>query len=332
MTQRARQLSLTDRSILVPALRDSVLKLDPRTLAKNPVMFVVEVVAVVTTILFARDLFAGGAGHFTNAAFSGQISAWLWITVLFANFAEAVAEGRGKAQAESLRRTRSETVAKRLSDIRASTTEPVSPFELKLGDLVLVESGDLIPSDGEVIEGIASVDESAITGESAPVIRESGGDRSAVTGGTRVLSNWIKVKITAAQGSTFLDRMIALVEGAERRKTPNEIALNILLAGMTIIFVLATVTIPSFAAYASGSISVVVLIALFVTLIPPTIGALLSAIGIAGMDRLVRFNVLAMSGRAVEAARDGETLLLDKTGTITLGNRVATAFRPVQGA
>ena len=329
--QRAHQLSLTDPSILAPALWDSFRKLDPRTLAKNPVMFVVEVVALVTTILFARDLVAGGGGMFESAGFSGQITAWLWITVLFANFAEAVAEGRGKAQAESLRRTRSETVAKRLIDPHGRETEPVSPFDLKPGDLVLIETGDLIPSDGEIVEGIASVDESAITGESAPVIRESGGDRSAVTGGTRVLSDWIKVKITAAQGSTFLDRMIALVEGAERQKTPNEIALNILLAGMTIIFVFATVTIPSFAAYAGGAISVVVLIALFVTLIPTTIGALLSAIGIAGMDRLVKFNVLAMSGRAVEAAGDVDTLLLDKTGTITLGNRVASEFIALPG-
>jgi K+-transporting ATPase ATPase B chain len=330
-TQRAQSLSLTDPSILVPALGESLNKLDPRVLAKNPVMFVVEVVALVTTILFIRDLFAGGAGTFESAEFSGQISAWLWITVLFANFAEAVAEGRGKAQAASLRRTRSETVAKRLPDPHSRTTEPVSPFELKPGDLVLVEAGDLIPSDGDIVEGIASVDESAITGESAPVIRESGGDRSAVTGGTRVLSDWIKVRITAAQGSTFLDRMIALVEGAERQKTPNEIALNILLAGMTIIFVFATATIPSFAAYAGGTISVVVLIALFVTLIPTTIGALLSAIGIAGMDRLVKFNVLAMSGRAVEAAGDVDTLLLDKTGTITLGNRVATELIALPG-
>ncbi|HUA55863.1 MAG TPA: potassium-transporting ATPase subunit KdpB [Candidatus Sulfotelmatobacter sp.] len=330
-SQRAHHLSLTDPSILGPAFWDSFRKLNPRSLAKNPVMFVVEVVAMVTTILFARDLAASGAGLFETASFSGQISAWLWITVLFANFAEAVAEGRGKAQAASLRRTRSETVAKRLPSLGAETTEAVSPFDLKPGDLVLVEAGDLIPSDGEVVEGIASVDESAITGESAPVIRESGGDRSAVTGGTRVLSDWIKVKITAAQGSTFLDRMIALVEGAERQKTPNEIALNILLAGMTIIFVFATVTIPSFAAYANGTMSVVVLIALFVTLIPTTIGALLSAIGIAGMDRLVKFNVLAMSGRAVEAAGDVDTLLLDKTGTITLGNRVATALIPLPG-
>src|SRR6267142_4172986 len=326
MAVQARSLSLYDPSILGPAVGDAFKKLDPRTLWRNPVMFVVEIVSAATTILFVRDLFVG-----SGASFSGQISLWLWFTVLFANFAEAVAEGRGKAQAASLRRTQSQTVAKRLDAANAVKWQEVPAHQLKVGDIVIVEAGDLIPSDGEIIEGIASVDESAITGESAPVIRESGGDRSAVTGGTRVLSDWIKVRITAAQGSTFLDRMIALVEGAERQKTPNEIALNILLAGMTIIFVFATVTIPSFAIYAGGTISVVVLIALFVTLIPTTIGALLSAIGIAGMDRLVKFNVLAMSGRAVEAAGDVDTLLLDKTGTITLGNRQATAFRPVRG-
>jgi K+-transporting ATPase ATPase B chain len=265
-----------------------------------------------------------------SLAFTFQIILWLWFTVLFANFAEAVAEGRGKAQAESLRKTRTESQAKLLTG-SDKTYRLVSGTSLKVGDIVLVEAGDNIPSDGEVIEGVASVNEAAITGESAPVIRESGGDRSAVTGGTQVLSDWIRVRITAAQGSTFIDRMIKLVEGAERQKTPNEIALNILLAGLTIIFVFATVTIPSYAAYAGGSVSVVVLVALFVTLIPTTIGALLSAIGIAGMDRLVRFNVLAMSGRAVEAAGDVDTLLLDKTGTITLGNRQATAFRPVRG-
>ena len=244
--------------------------------------------------------------------------------MLFANFAEAVAEGRGKAQADSLRKARTETQAKLLTANNGSGYRMVPGTSLKVGDLVLVEAGDIIPSDGEVVEGVASVNEAAITGESAPVIRESGGDRSAVTGGTQVLSDWIRVRITAAAGSTFLDRMIALVEGAERQKTPNEIALNILLAGMTLIFVLATATIPSFAIYAGGSIPIIVLVALFVTLIPTTIGALLSAIGIAGMDRLVRFNVLAMSGRAVEAAGDVDTLLLDKTGTITLGNRQAT--------
>ena len=251
--------------------------------------------------------------------------------MLFANFAEAIAEGRGKAQADSLRRQRTETQAKLLAGPDSTSHKLVPSTSLKVGDVVLVEAGDTIPSDGEVIEGVASVNEAAITGESAPVIRESGGDRSAVTGGTQVLSDWIRVRITAAPGSTFLDRMIRLVEGAERQKTPNEIALNILLAGLTIIFVFATVTIPSYAAYAGGSIPVVVLVALFVTLIPTTIGALLSAIGIAGMDRLVRFNVLAMSGRAVEAAGDVDTLLLDKTGTITLGNRQATEFRPIRG-
>ncbi|HEX9490587.1 MAG TPA: potassium-transporting ATPase subunit KdpB [Stellaceae bacterium] len=325
-------LSLFDSALIVPAIRASFRKLDPRTLVKNPVMFVVEIVSVLCTIFFLRDLFVGGKAIIgTSPLFSGQITAWLWFTVLFANFAEAVAEGRGKAQADTLRRMRTETKAKRLTSAQARQWEQVPAAALKQGDLVLVEAGDFIPSDGEVIEGIASVDESAITGESAPVIRESGGDRSAVTGGTRVTSDWLKVRITAAQGSTFLDRMIALVEGAVRQKTPNEIALTILLVGMTIIFVFATVTIPSFAAYAGGAVSIVVLIALFVCLIPTTIGALLSAIGIAGMDRLVRFNVLAMSGRAVEAAGDVDTLLLDKTGTITLGNRQATEFLPLSG-
>src|SRR5713226_4367237 len=326
MAVQARSLSLYDPSILGPAVGDAFKKLNPATLWRNPVMFVVEIVSAATTILFIRDLIVG-----SGAAFSGQISLWLWFTVLFANFAEAVAEGRGKAQAASLRRTQSQAVAKRLPAANSKDWQDVPASQLKVGDIVVVEAGDLVPSDGEIIEGIASVDESAITGESAPVIRESGGDRSAVTGGTRVLSDQIKVRITASQGSTFLDRMIRLVEGAERQKTPNEIALNILLAGMTIIFLLATVTIPSFAHYAGGQVGVVVLIALFVTLIPTTIGALLSAIGIAGMDRLVKFNVLAMSGRAVEAAGDVDTLLLDKTGTITLGNRQATAFRPVRG-
>ena len=289
---------MLDPAILVPAIRESFVKLHPRILMRNPVMFVVEVVAALTTIVCLRDLLTGGA----HTGFSLQIEFWLWFTVLFANFAEAVAEGRGKAQAATLRRARTETPAKRLRGKDTATFDTVPAPELKPGDLVLVEAGELIPSDGDVIEGVASVDEAAITGESAPVIRESGGDRSAVTGGTRVLSDWIKVRITAAQGSTFLDRMIALVEGAERQKTPNEIALNILLAGLTIIFVFVVATIPSFATYAGGSVSVVILVALFVTLIPTTIGALLSAIGIAGMDRLVRFNVLAMSGRAVEAA------------------------------
>jgi potassium-transporting ATPase ATP-binding subunit len=319
--------ALFDSKIVWPAVGSAFAKLHPRAMMKNPVMFVVEVVSVLTTILFLRDLVTGGA----NLAFTFQIILWLWITVLFANFSEAVAEGRGKAQADSLRKARTETKAKLLTGTDRTRYELVSGPSLKVGDIVLVEAGDIIPSDGEVVEGIASVNEAAITGESAPVIRESGGDRSAVTGGTQVLSDWIRVRITAAQGHTFLDRMISLVEGAERQKTPNEIALNILLAGLTIIFVFATVTIPSYAAYAGGTISVVVLVALFVTLIPTTIGALLSAIGIAGMDRLVRFNVLAMSGRAVEAAGDVDTLLLDKTGTITLGNRQATEFKPVRG-
>jgi potassium-transporting ATPase ATP-binding subunit len=318
--------AMLDPKIVFPAIGSAFAKLDPRLMVKNPVMFVVEVVAALTTVIFLRDVVTGGEG----LGFTFQIIMWLWFTVLFANFAEAVAEGRGKAQAESLRKTRTESQAKLLTG-SDKAYRLVSGTSLKVGDVVLVEAGDNIPSDGEVIEGVASVNEAAITGESAPVIRESGGDRSAVTGGTQVLSDWIRVRITAAQGSTFIDRMIRLVEGAERQKTPNEIALNILLAGLTIIFVFATVTIPSYAAYAGGQISVVILVALFVTLIPTTIGALLSAIGIAGMDRLVRFNVLAMSGRAVEAAGDVDTLLLDKTGTITLGNRQATAFRPVRG-
>jgi K+-transporting ATPase ATPase B chain len=325
--KRGVKSSILDPAIFLPAIGLSFAKLDPRLMIKSPVMFVVEVVAALTTVILIRDLVV----HGEHLGFTFQITLWLWITVLFANLAEAVAEGRGKAQAATLRKARTETMAKRLSSVTATKVEEVAAPELKMGDIVLVEIGDLIPSDGEVIEGIASVDESAITGESAPVIRESGGDRSAVTGGTRVLSDWIKVRITAAQGSTFLDRMIALVEGAERQKTPNEIALNILLAGLTIIFVFAVVTIPSFAAYAGGSLSVVILVALFIALIPTTIGALLSAIGIAGMDRLVRFNVLAMSGRAVEAAGDVDTLLLDKTGTITLGNRQATEFFPLSG-
>jgi K+-transporting ATPase ATPase B chain len=330
--RQVQPLSLFDSSLIVPAIWASFRKLNPRTLAKNPVMFCVEIVSVLTTVFFLRDLVVGaGKVIGMNALFSGQISVWLWFTVLFANFAEAVAEGRGKAQADTLRRMRTDAKAKRLFKIQPREFELIGAAVLKPGDIVLVEVGDFIPSDGEVIEGVASVDESAITGESAPVIRESGGDRSAVTGGTRVTSDWLKVRITAAQGSTFLDRMIALVEGAVRQKTPNEIALNILLAGMTIIFVFATVTIPSFVAYAGGAVAVVVLIALFVTLIPTTIGALLSAIGIAGMDRLVRFNVLAMSGRAVEAAGDVDTLLLDKTGTITLGNRQASEFLPLPG-
>jgi K+-transporting ATPase ATPase B chain len=322
------QTRIFSAAILGPATLASLRKLDPRAMAKNPVMFCVEVVAALTTALFLRDVVTGGA----NLLFSAQLILWLWFTLIFANFAEAVAEGRGKAQADALRATRTDVVAKRLYDSeRRELFATVPAVELEPDDVVLVEAGDIIPSDGEVIEGMATVNEAAITGESAPVIRESGGDRSAVTGGTQVLSDWIVVRITAARGSTFIDRMIALVEGASRQKTPNEIALNILLAGLTLVFVLAVATIPAFAAYAGGSIPVVVLVALFVTLIPTTIGALLSAIGIAGMDRLVRFNVLAMSGRAVEAAGDVDTLLLDKTGTITLGNRQAAEFRPIRG-
>ncbi|PWC88595.1 potassium-transporting ATPase subunit KdpB [Azospirillum sp. TSO5] len=321
---RSSASTLLDPAILVPAIGGSIRKLDPRQMIRNPVMFCVEVVAALTTLLVLRDAVTGAG----VSGFAVQIVVWLWFTLIFANFAEAVAEGRGKAQAASLRKTRTETSAKKLEN---GTVRTVPATALKPGDLVLVEAGDIIPSDGEVVEGVASVNEAAITGESAPVIRESGGDRSAVTGGTQVLSDHIKVRITAAPGSTFLDRMISLVEGAQRQKTPNEIALNILLAGLTIVFVIAVATIPSFAAYAGGSVGVLVLVALFVTLIPTTIGALLSAIGIAGMDRLVRFNVLAMSGRAVEAAGDVDTLLLDKTGTITLGNRQAAEFLPVAG-
>jgi K+-transporting ATPase ATPase B chain len=317
--------ALFDRKIVVPAIGTSFVKLNPRTLMKNPVMFVLEIVTLLTTVVLIRDLITGGG----QIGFEFQIIVWLWFTILFANFAEAVAEGRGKAQAATLRRQRTGMQAKLLRG--RAKYESIPSTGLKVGDIVLVEAGDLIPSDGDVIEGVASVNEAAITGESAPVIRESGGDRSAVTGGTEVLSDWIKVRITAAPGSTFLDRMIRLVEGAERQKTPNEIALNILLIGLTIIFVFATATIPSYVTYAGGAVSVVILVALFVTLIPTTIGALLSAIGIAGMDRLVRFNVLSMSGRAVEAAGDVDTLLLDKTGTITLGNRQATEFKPLWG-
>jgi K+-transporting ATPase ATPase B chain len=320
--------ALFDPKIVMPAIGSAFVKLDPRTLIKNPVMFVLEIVTALTTVILIRDLATGGE----HIKFEFQIILWLWFTVLFANFAEAVAEGRGKAQADTLRKQRTETQAKVLTGTGDSRSYRLVPSaELKVGNIVLAEAGDMIPSDGEVVEGMASVNEAAITGESAPVIRESGGDRSAVTGGTQVLSDWIRVRITAALGSTFLDRMIRLVEGAERQKTPNEIALNILLIGLTIIFVFATATIPSFVNYAGGTISVVILVALFVTLIPTTIGALLSAIGIAGMDRLVRFNVLAMSGRAVEAAGDVDTLLLDKTGTITLGNRQATEFKPLHG-
>src|ERR1700720_162713 len=326
MAAQAKSLSLFDPSILGPAVGDAFKKLNPATLWRNPVMFVVEIVSAATTILFVRDLFAG-----SGASFSGQISLWLWFTVLFANFAEAVAEGRGKAQAASLRRTQSQAIAKRLGAANATKWTEVPANQLKVGDIVLVEAGDLIPSDGDVIEGIASVNESAITGESAPVIRESGGDRSAVTGGTRVLSDWLILRITANPGETFLDRMIAMVEGAERQKTPNEIALNILLSGLTIVFLLAVVTLQPMAIYSGSPQSIFVLISLLVCLIPTTIGGLLSAIGIAGMDRVVQRNVLAMSGRAVEAAGDVDTLLLDKTGTITLGNRRATEIIPAPG-
>ena len=321
---------LFDPAIIRRATIDAFRKLDPRELARNPVIFVTEAVSAVVTIFFVRDLVT----HNGVALFSGQIAAWLWFTVLFANFAEAVAEGRGKAQADALRRTRSDTHAKRLIDPEGKSgmkgvVEGVSALDLRVGDIVLVEAGDLIPGDGEIVEGVASVNESAITGESAPVIREAGGDRSAVTGGTTVLSDWIKVKITAAPGSTFIDRMIALVEGAERQKTPNELALSILLSGLTIIFLIVCVTLWSLAGYSGTVLSVTVLIALLVCLIPTTIGGLLSAIGIAGMDRLIRFNVIATSGRAVEAAGDVDTLLLDKTGTITFGNRMADEFIPI---
>jgi potassium-transporting ATPase ATP-binding subunit len=322
----ARESKFVEPQMLRRAIVDSFIKLNPRTLMRNPVMFVVGVGSVLTTILFFKDFSSSS----TNVnVFAGLVALFLWFTVLFANFAEAVAEGRGKAQADALRKTRSETLARRRR--LDGTIDEVPSTALEVGDECVVSAGEVIPSDGEVIAGIASVDESAITGESAPVIRESGGDRSAVTGGTRVLSDEIVVRITARAGETFLDRMIALVEGSERKKTPNEIALNILLAGLTIIFLLATVTLQPFAMFADAEQSVVILVALLVCLIPTTIGALLSAIGIAGMDRLVRRNVLAMSGRAVEAAGDCATLLLDKTGTITFGNREADAFIPADG-
>src|SRR4030088_3077644 len=310
--------SLWDAKIIRRALVDAVFKLDPRTMMKNPVMFVVEVGSVVTTALLFREK--------QSFAFNLQITLWLWFTVLFANFAEAMAEGRGKAQADTLRKARSEPVSRRL--LPNGTVETVPSAKLRSGDVVMVTASELVPGDGEVIEGVASVDESAITGESAPVIREAGGDRSAVTGGTRVLSDVIKVRITSNPGETFLDRMIALVEGAERQKTPNEIALNILLAGLTIIFLLAVVTLQPFAIYSGAPQSIFVLVSLLVCLIPTTIGGLLSAIGIAGMDRMIQRNVIAMSGRAVEASGDVDVLLLDKTGTITLGNRQATVFHP----
>ena len=316
--------SLWNTKIIAQALIDSVRKLDPRWMVKNPVMFVVEIGSLLTTALLIDNTFRNRAGF----GFNLQITLWLWFTVLFANFAEAMAEGRGKAQADTLRKAKGETIARRYTD--AGELEDVSSGLLRAGDTIYVEAGQYIPGDGEVIEGVASVDESAITGESAPVIREAGGDRSAVTGGTRVLSDWIRMRITSNPGETFLDRMIALVEGASRQKTPNEIALNILLSGLTIVFLLAVVSLQPFAVYSHAPQTVFVLVSLLVCLIPTTIGGLLSAIGIAGMDRLVQYNVLAMSGRAVEAAGDVNTLLLDKTGTITLGNRQAVEFRPAQ--
>ena len=325
MAERGRKISLWDPAIIRQAIVDSFRKLDPRVQIKNPVMFLVEVGSLLTTIVFLQELFAGGG----RPLFTGQVAFWLWFTVLFANFAEAMAEGRGKAQADTLRKTRTETVANRLGG--DGRVEKVPAANLRKHDVVMVHAGEFIPADGEIIEGVASVDESAITGESAPVIRESGGDRSAVTGGTRVISDWIKVRVTSDPGHTFLDHMIALVEGAVRQKTPNEVALGILLAVLTLVFLLVVVTLQPFAYYAGTELPIPVLIALLVCLIPTTIGALISAIGIAGMDRLVQHNVLAMSGRAVEAAGDVNTLLLDKTGTITLGNRQATEFLPIAG-
>ncbi len=324
-TKQSKSRSLWDAKIIRQALIDSFVKLNPRVMMRNPVMFVVEVGSVITSVLLFRDI----SKHSHAFGFDLQITLWLWFTVLFANFAEAMAEGRGKAQAETLRKAKSETVANRI--LPDGRIEQVPGSKLQLGDLVLVTAGEMIPGDGDAVEGVASVDESAITGESAPVIREAGGDRCAVTGGTRVLSDQIKIKITANPGETFLDRMIALVEGAERQKTPNEIALNILLAGLTVVFLLAVVTLQPFAIYSGSPQTVFVLVSLLVCLIPTTIGGLLSAIGIAGMDRLVQHNVLAMSGRAVEAAGDVDTLLLDKTGTITLGNRQAAEFIAAPG-
>src|ERR1700720_3166387 len=329
MPSKAATPGLFNPAIIRRAMIDALRKLDPRELMRNPVIFVTEVVSLMVTLFFIRDLVT----HNGTALFSGQIAAWLWFTVLFANFPGAVAEGRGKAQADALRRTRSDTRAKRYIDPEnlGGVVEGVNALDLRLGDVVLVEANEVIPGDGEILEGVASVNESAITGESAPVIREAGGDRSAVTGGTTVLSDRIVVRITAEAGHTFLDRMISLVEGANRQKTPNEIALTILLAALTIVFLPVVVVLQPFGHYAGATVSIVVLVALLVCLIPTTIGALLSAIGIAGMDRLVQRNVLAMSGRAVEAAGDVQTLLLDKTGTITLGNRMASAFIPAGG-
>ncbi|MGE5816015.1 MAG: potassium-transporting ATPase subunit KdpB, partial [Acidobacteriota bacterium] len=321
----AQSRSVWEWSIVRRAAWDALGKLHPRTMARNPVMFVVEIGSVLTTLRLIQDAARGGG----QLGFELQITFWLWLTVIFANFAEAMAEGRGKAQAASLRRAKTETVAS--LERPDGTWDRVPATSLRKGDIVRVTAGEIIPADGDVIEGVASVDESAITGESAPVIRESGGDRSAVTGGTKVLSDSIRVQVTVNPGHTFLDRMIALVEGAERQKTPNEIALNILLAGLTIVFLIAVATLQPFAIYSGSPQSVFVLVSLLVCLIPTTIGGLLSAIGIAGMDRLVQHNVLAMSGRAVEAAGDVHTLLLDKTGTITLGNRQATEFIPLPG-
>jgi len=325
MTEHAKKLSIWDPRIVTEAVVASFRKLDPRIQFKNPVMFIVEVGSVLTTIVWIQELIEGTG----QPLFTGQVAFWLWFTVLFANFAEAMAEGRGKAQAATLRKAKTETTAVRL--LKGGERETVNASSLRAGDTVRVEAGQMIPGDGDIIEGVASVDESAITGESAPVIREAGGDRSGVTGGTRVLSDWIIVRITSNPGETFLDRMIALVEGAVRQKTPNEIALNILLAVLTLVFLLVVVTLQPIALYAGTTLPIPVLIALLVCLIPTTIGALISAIGIAGMDRLVQHNVLALSGRSVEAAGDVDTLLLDKTGTITLGNRQATEFRPAPG-
>ncbi len=345
MAEKAQKRPLFDPPIVKRAIKDALIKLDPRQVARNPVMFVVEIGSALTTLLIIRDIATGNTG---NLLFTVQVTLWLWFTVLFANFAEAMAEGRGKAQADTLRKAKTETVANLIIEdmgpgVARIKLQAVPAPKLRKGDVVLVRAGEFLPGDGEVIEGVASVDESAITGESAPVIRESGGDRSAVTGGTKVISDWIKVRITSNPGETFLDRMIALVEGAERQKTPNEIALNILLAGLTIVFLLAVVTLLPYAIYSVGAAkavgsftetappSITVLVALLVCLIPTTIGGLLSAIGIAGMDRVIQHNVLAMSGCAVEAAGDINTLLLDKTGTITLGNRQAVEFIPLPG-
>ena len=325
---KEKKIAIWNAQIVKRALVDSFVKLNPRSMMKNPVMFVVEIGCVLTTFQLIRGLIKPVPGV-TSPGFELQITLWLWFTVLFANFAEAMAEGRGKAQADNLRKAKTETTAKRL--LPNGQIETINAPQLRKDDICIVSAGEFIPGDGEIIEGVASVDESAITGESAPVIRESGGDRSAVTGGTRVLSDQIKIRITSNPGETFIDRMIALVEGAERQKTPNEIALNILLAGLTIIFLLAVVTLQPFAIYSSAQQTIFVLVSLLVCLIPTTIGGLLSAIGIAGMDRLIQHNVLAMSGRAVEAAGDVNTLLLDKTGTITLGNRQATEFVALPG-